>query len=132
MSWSLPSYAGYVSYYAGIVTFQPPLCQELCRHNQRKPNGEALRWSRYTITYLYVTTFEKTYIVHTSHFAHLEINKSHSELYTDLKLSGVINSSSTIPESFTSLCHSRFYESPNLNIGRVSYACFPISGHIYI
>ena len=48
----------------------------------------------------------KMYIVYTSDFAHLEIHKSHKELYTDSKLSGMIkDSGSTIPESFTSICH---------------------------
>ena len=36
---------------------------------------------------LYVTGFGKTCIVHTSDFAHLEIDKSHREWHTDLKLS---------------------------------------------
>ena len=57
---------------------------------------------------IFVTKFGKMCIVHTSDFAHLEIHKNHSEWYIDVKLSGIIkNSSSTIPESFTCIHHSK-------------------------
>ena len=38
----------------------------------------------------YVTGFGKMCIVHTSDFEYFEIHKSHSEYYTELKLSGMI------------------------------------------
>ena len=51
-----------------------------------------------------MTRFGKTCIFHTSDFVHLEIHKNHKQWCKDLKLSG---NGSTIPESFTSICHSK-------------------------
>ena len=39
---------------------------------------------------IYVTEFGKTCIVHTSDCEHLEIHKTHTESYTELKFAGMI------------------------------------------
>ena len=41
-------------------------------------------------TFIYVTRYVKTCIVHTSKFPHLEIHKNYREYFTDLKISGMI------------------------------------------